>query len=476
MDDTETQGVDSSIFIDNKQDIIDYLSIIISQVREHLEVLSLKQEQLVYQDDYGNWITDAWDREFTYFVSKSIVPYLAQRFGWGDERLCLVSNIPRFAKWAGTINGEEMNPEYVLLNEKFLEYYLDDVCADWRKELFRISPTDMATHIYGMLIWLPCDGPSSFISDDLNDRLEYIESGAETIASGLYSFYSCNQSAQEIEALNRESEARIRETLKEFGITTQAQGLEELKKEFETVFEEKIKEFDEWFKAGEEHFREFEVQFKDIEEQFQEASATRESVKERFDNLDTTYDIDKFNENERAEYERTTAIVIDMEATYKKTKAIYEKAKTRYEEEKAGYEEAKETKALREGQKGVASGEHSSLDTQDPIQYEKRVKEILTIAGFEAKTTKKTGDYGVDIVATKDGRKYIFQCKLYSKPVGLSAVQEVNTGRNFYKADVAIVITNKTFTPAARRLANSSNVELISYSRLREWIVANAPE
>ena len=74
--------------------------------------------------------------------------------------------------------------------------------------------------------------------------------------------------------------------------------------------------------------------------------------------------------------------------------------------------------------------------------------------------TKHSGDYGVDILCRRHGRRYAVQCKLYSFPVGVKAVQEVAAGMAHYDCSRAIVITNSTFTQAARTLAEDHNITL----------------
>lgn len=97
------------------------------------------------------------------------------------------------------------------------------------------------------------------------------------------------------------------------------------------------------------------------------------------------------------------------------------------------------------------------------IDYENYVAEYLKTHGFrDVKVTKASGDYGVDILAHKGNKKYAIQCKYYSKPVGLSAVQEVVAGKIMYNCDETMVITNNIFTTAAKELAKKNNVLLLS--------------
>jgi HJR/Mrr/RecB family endonuclease len=73
----------------------------------------------------------------------------------------------------------------------------------------------------------------------------------------------------------------------------------------------------------------------------------------------------------------------------------------------------------------------------------------------------KPCDYGADIIARGFlFSKIVVQCKHYSRPVGVRAVQEVNAARIYYGASRAAVATNNTFTKHARELARKCNVEL----------------
>ena len=98
----------------------------------------------------------------------------------------------------------------------------------------------------------------------------------------------------------------------------------------------------------------------------------------------------------------------------------------------------------------------------DGKKYEKRVAGYLCDRGFHAvEVTKASGDYGVDITARKLGKRYAVQCKYYSRPVGVNAVQQVVGGKAYYECDRAMVVTNTTFTRQARELADLNDVILV---------------
>ena len=105
-----------------------------------------------------------------------------------------------------------------------------------------------------------------------------------------------------------------------------------------------------------------------------------------------------------------------------------------------------------------------------PLEYEKQIALKLKQLGFNAQVTKASGDQGADILADKAGVSFAIQCKLYTKPVGNKAVQEINTARDFYKKDFAVVVSNADFTKSARTAANACNVILINDTQLEKLL------
>jgi restriction system protein len=102
----------------------------------------------------------------------------------------------------------------------------------------------------------------------------------------------------------------------------------------------------------------------------------------------------------------------------------------------------------------------------DPLLYEKHCADILASLGWIVSTTKPSGDFGADIKAAKDGRIMVVQCKLYSSPVGIKAVQEIVAAVKYYNAQQAAVVSNNNFTTAAKELAAVHKVILCNHSQL----------
>lgn len=100
------------------------------------------------------------------------------------------------------------------------------------------------------------------------------------------------------------------------------------------------------------------------------------------------------------------------------------------------------------------------------IDFESILQQRLSENGFSVTGTPVTGDQGADIIASKNGKKFIIQAKQYSGLVGNKAVQEVVAAKNYYSGDVAVVITNSHYTPAAKDLAQKNKVILIDSDSL----------
>ena len=94
-------------------------------------------------------------------------------------------------------------------------------------------------------------------------------------------------------------------------------------------------------------------------------------------------------------------------------------------------------------------------------EFEYFCADLLEKRGFEeVEVTKGSGDYGVDILAEKDGVTYAIQCKRYDGPVGVKAVQEAYAGRDYYDCMVGAVLTNQYFTTPAVEAAKKLKILL----------------
>jgi len=104
----------------------------------------------------------------------------------------------------------------------------------------------------------------------------------------------------------------------------------------------------------------------------------------------------------------------------------------------------------------------NNLQKMDAFAYEDYIARQMQKKGYSGVyITPRSGDYGADVIGRKHWKKFCVQCKKYTTPVGVSAVQEIYSAKAHYGCDIAIVITTSTFTPAAVRFANEVGVKLI---------------
>lgn len=101
------------------------------------------------------------------------------------------------------------------------------------------------------------------------------------------------------------------------------------------------------------------------------------------------------------------------------------------------------------------------MDLMEGHEFEYYCADLLRRAGFlEVEVTRGSGDYGIDILAERDGVTYAIQCKRYDGPVGVKAVQEAYAGRDYYDRMVGAVMTNQYFTRPAVEVAQKLKILL----------------
>ena len=94
-------------------------------------------------------------------------------------------------------------------------------------------------------------------------------------------------------------------------------------------------------------------------------------------------------------------------------------------------------------------------------EFEYFCADILKQKGFvDVEVTRGSGDYGIDILAEKEGVTYAIQCKRYAAPVGVKAIQEAYAGRDYYDRMVGAVMTNQYFTAPAVEAAKKLKILL----------------
>jgi restriction system protein len=115
------------------------------------------------------------------------------------------------------------------------------------------------------------------------------------------------------------------------------------------------------------------------------------------------------------------------------------------------------------------------IDQMKGIQFEHYLSELFHSQGYKVHVTPAAGDYGADLILSKDGEKIVIQAKRYSKNVGIKSVQEVAGAKTYYQATEAWVVTNSFFTKAAKELASKLDVTLVNREELITYILKMNP-
>lgn len=102
-----------------------------------------------------------------------------------------------------------------------------------------------------------------------------------------------------------------------------------------------------------------------------------------------------------------------------------------------------------------------SMDEMEGHDFEFFCADLLEKRGFmDVEVTRGSGDFGIDILAERDGVTYAIQCKRYNGPVGVEAVLRTYGGRDYYDRMVGVVMTNQYFTVPAVEAAKKLQILL----------------
>lgn len=108
----------------------------------------------------------------------------------------------------------------------------------------------------------------------------------------------------------------------------------------------------------------------------------------------------------------------------------------------------------------------NQVDAMGGVEFENYIEALFRRDDYRTEGTPRTGDYGVDLIAIKDGRRIAVQCKRHKGSIGQEAIREVYAGMQQYKCTVGVVITNSHFTKHATTLAATTQCILIDREEL----------
>ena len=96
------------------------------------------------------------------------------------------------------------------------------------------------------------------------------------------------------------------------------------------------------------------------------------------------------------------------------------------------------------------------------IQFERELGKLFRAQGYDVRSTPVSGDQGVDLILTKNGKITVVQCKAHKSPVGASVVRDLFGSMHHFKADSAILACTGGFTGGVKKFARGKPIQLIS--------------
>lgn len=107
-----------------------------------------------------------------------------------------------------------------------------------------------------------------------------------------------------------------------------------------------------------------------------------------------------------------------------------------------------------------------AVDAMTGLEFERYVATLLKRQGFTRIKLTERYDWGVDIIAHKDGIRWGVQTKRSSGLVKVAAVRQVVAGLNKYGCGRSMVVTNSGFSQPAMEIARINECVLINRNLL----------
>ena len=117
----------------------------------------------------------------------------------------------------------------------------------------------------------------------------------------------------------------------------------------------------------------------------------------------------------------------------------------------------------------------ADIDKMSGEQFEHYLACLFKSQGYTVKVTRSVGDFGADLVLERQGNKIVIQAKRHGKNIGIEAVQQVYSSKNYYGASEAWVFFNRGYTKSAVNLAKANDVKLIGRNELIEMMLRMNP-
>ena len=116
------------------------------------------------------------------------------------------------------------------------------------------------------------------------------------------------------------------------------------------------------------------------------------------------------------------------------------------------------------------------LKQMHPKDFERLCCNLFYKMGYQAISTKYSGDHGIDGILKKNGETIILQCKRVKGSVGEPILRDLYGAMHDIKANSAIIITTGKVSNQARKWANEKPLKIIELPELTALIKLNYDE
>lgn len=116
----------------------------------------------------------------------------------------------------------------------------------------------------------------------------------------------------------------------------------------------------------------------------------------------------------------------------------------------------------------------AQLKAMDPIVFEHLTAALFAREGYTAEATIASGDEGIDVIATKNFRKAVIQCKRYDGSVGQPVIRDLYGTMIHNQAHEAYLVTTATITKQAQEWAQGKPIRLVDGYDLVNWIARSS--
>ncbi len=105
-----------------------------------------------------------------------------------------------------------------------------------------------------------------------------------------------------------------------------------------------------------------------------------------------------------------------------------------------------------------------------PSEFEDFFAKVFQDKDYNVEQTSYSGDYGADLIVTKDNTKTAVQIKRYAKSnkVGVQDINQIIGAKNYYNCDRALILTTSSFSKQGENLAKETSVECWKWEDLLE--------